>query len=181
MSSRAIKTQSGRMVDPFAIQPDDIFWPDIVFGLFHKYRYSGQSTITVGAHVVAGLEWAKIEGLPKPVLQSWLLHDAAEAYLVDFPSHHKKLYYVMTDDDHYVSVVEIEDIIHQVIRGVYIGAVPFEEELEHHDAVKRIDEEMYRYEQSPKHGLKEVRHRMLSASPADLQRAFAELFQDIDF
>lgn len=76
-----IMVYSGTLVDPLALEPEDVVLADIIRGLCFTYRYRGHAdpNITVAEHsiIVADIlddpEWA-LYGL---------LHDSCEAYLGD--------------------------------------------------------------------------------------------------
>jgi uncharacterized protein len=78
-----IRTYTGKFVDPFNLRPEDIDIDDIAHALSNQCRFAGHTThfYSVGQHslnVMSRLEWPlKIYGL---------LHDAAEAYLIDLPT-----------------------------------------------------------------------------------------------
>ena len=79
-----VMTFSGRLIDPFALEPDDVDLSDIIWGLSHTYRYGGQADpgITVAEHSML-----VAQVLNDPVWAPYaLLHDACEAYLGDVPA-----------------------------------------------------------------------------------------------
>jgi len=82
-----IKTFSGRYVNVFSPDPDDIVIEDIAHGLSMMCRFGGQMPdfYSVAQHscMVADLCW----GMDK---LAGLLHDASEAYMLDIPSPIKK-------------------------------------------------------------------------------------------
>lgn len=83
MREAYIYTFTGKRFYPFAPGPDQIDIQDIAHGLALKCRFSGHtrefySTAQHSVHVMELMQpWDRLYGL---------LHDAAEAYLVDLPS-----------------------------------------------------------------------------------------------
>ena len=82
-----ILVASGRYVNPMALRPDDVRIEDIAHALGNQCRYSGHTRefYSVDEHSV------RLAGILEEAGESWwvvlcgLLHDAAEAYLVDLP------------------------------------------------------------------------------------------------
>jgi hypothetical protein len=82
----SLQTFSGREVWPLDPRPEDLCIEDIAHALALQCRFGGHTRqhYSVAEHSVRGLE-----ALPNRVPSSeraFLLHDAAEAYLVDIPS-----------------------------------------------------------------------------------------------
>jgi hypothetical protein len=77
-----IQTYTGRQFWPLDPRPDEIFIEDIAHSLSNQCRYSGhcESFYSVAQHSVL-VSWA----VPQEYAMWGLLHDAAEAYLVDLP------------------------------------------------------------------------------------------------
>jgi uncharacterized protein len=83
-----IQTFTGRRVRPLAARPSDIDIRDIAHALAHQCRFSGhvREFYSVAEHSVM----VSLEVTQKYALAG-LLHDAAEAYLVDLPTPIKHL------------------------------------------------------------------------------------------
>lgn len=83
-----ITTYTGKTFYPLDPRPEDIDINDVIHGLSHQCRFAGHSTTfySVGQHsVLVSLMCLQDDAL-------WgLLHDAAEAYLIDVPSPLKKM------------------------------------------------------------------------------------------
>lgn len=76
---------SGRFVDPWNVQVDDIHIEDIARGLAHTYRYSGQfGTYSVAQH---SIYVARLVSKPRQLAA--LLHDGPEYLTGDLPHHIK--------------------------------------------------------------------------------------------
>jgi len=77
-----IQTFSGRMLDVFDPNPDDLTIEDIAHALAHTCRYSGHclTFYSVAEHSILVSRMAS----PKNRLSA-LMHDASEAYLTDIP------------------------------------------------------------------------------------------------
>jgi hypothetical protein len=82
-----ILVASGHYVNPMALRADDVRIEDIAHALGNQCRYSGHTRefYSVAQHsvLVAGLLEKAEE--PREIVLYGLLHDAAEAYLVDLP------------------------------------------------------------------------------------------------
>jgi 5'-deoxynucleotidase YfbR-like HD superfamily hydrolase len=81
--SRIIRTFSGKYLDVFDPNPDDIVIEDIAHALSNQCRFGGhiKRFYSVAQHSVFCSDLAS----PKMRLQA-LMHDASEAFLVDIPS-----------------------------------------------------------------------------------------------
>lgn len=101
MSMSVMILRSGRLVDPFALRPEDVDPRDIAYHTAGIFRYCGATRLTVAEHMVRGSEWLE-KTLPvssgpcydwhavkqaadsrKNIIKWFLLHDATEAYLGD--------------------------------------------------------------------------------------------------
>jgi hypothetical protein len=88
MSIEYIETYTGRMVYPMRVQPSDICLADIAHSLSQMCRYTGHSRVffSVAEHSV------RVSRIVPPQDATYaLMHDSAEAYLVDIPSPLKRL------------------------------------------------------------------------------------------
>lgn len=82
-----IMTASGRYVDPLDLRPDDVCIEDIAHALGNQCRYSGHTRefYSVAQHSFIVAEVLADRGANAETVLWGLLHDAAEAYLVDLP------------------------------------------------------------------------------------------------
>lgn len=78
-----IRTFSGRCIDPFNPNPDDICIEDIAHSLANQCRFGGhtQRRFSIAQHSIM-----VADRLPKEHRLAGLLHDASEAYLLDIPT-----------------------------------------------------------------------------------------------
>jgi hypothetical protein len=79
-------TRSGRKFFPLEPKPDQICIEDIAYGLAGKYRFGGQSPVryTVAQHSVEVCRWLAAQNASVDACQWGLMHDVAEAWLVDW-------------------------------------------------------------------------------------------------
>ena len=77
-----IATVSGKLIDPFDLQPADVCVKDIANALSNICRFGGHPKVfySVAQHSVL-----VARSLPENLQLAGLLHDAAEAYLGDWP------------------------------------------------------------------------------------------------
>jgi adenosine deaminase len=82
-----IQTVSGRRVDPLAPRPEQLDIGDIAQALSNQCRFGGHSRVfySVAQHSAIVSDLVMDSGAPPAVGLAALLHDAAEAYLVDLP------------------------------------------------------------------------------------------------
>lgn len=82
-----ILTASGLYVNPMKLTPDDVCVEDIAHALGNQCRYSGHTRefYSVAEHSVRVAGILEEAGEPWDVVLWGLLHDGAEAYLVDLP------------------------------------------------------------------------------------------------
>ena len=89
-----IQTYTGRMVDPLRLRPEDVDVLDVAHALGYAARFAGHTNFhySVAQHsvLVARL-------VPTPYERAALLHDAAEAYLLDQPAPVKDEVYYRID------------------------------------------------------------------------------------
>lgn len=78
---------SGNYVNPMSLRPDDVWIEDIAHALGNQCRYSGHTRefYSVAEHSVRLATILEEAGESWEVVLFGLLHDAAEAYLVDLP------------------------------------------------------------------------------------------------
>jgi len=125
-----IRTFSGKYINVFDPNPDDIIIEDIAHALSNIPRFGGHLPIfySVAQHCIACAGYVN----PKFALEA-LMHDATEAYLLDIPKPVKKML------PHYVSA---EMNLHKIIArkfNVPIGMSP---------EVKEVDKVMLEFEWS---------------------------------
>jgi uncharacterized protein len=79
---KSIRTNSGKYVNVFDPNPDTLLIEDIAHALSHQCRFGGHlhKFYTVAQHLYECYELA-----PSKHKFSALMHDASEAYLLDFP------------------------------------------------------------------------------------------------
>lgn len=88
MSDVWIQAFTGRCVDPFNLRPEDIDIRDIAHALAHTCRFGGHCRVfySVAEHSIRVAKWLADSGQDTTTILCGLLHDAAEAYLVDLPT-----------------------------------------------------------------------------------------------
>jgi uncharacterized protein len=89
MALTTIQTYSGKIIDPFNLKMDDIDIRDIAHSLSMMPRFAGhtQTFYSVAMHSIRCCVLAVQAGeKPEKILLELLLHDAAEAYIMDMPS-----------------------------------------------------------------------------------------------
>lgn len=81
----AMRTFTGKKVDPFTIMPADIDGVDICHALARQCRYNGHSWghLSVARHSIHVAGWVVRHGGNEAEVLAALLHDAAEAYIGD--------------------------------------------------------------------------------------------------
>jgi len=81
------ETYSGNMFSFTDPGPEDIDIGDIAHALAHQCRYGGHSKrfYSVAEHCVLLSRWCHGVGYPAEDVRTALLHDAAEAYVLDLP------------------------------------------------------------------------------------------------
>ena len=119
-----LQTYSGGRFFPLDVKRSDIAIVDIAHALSNQCRYGGHCTrfYSVAEHSLLISRELTRRGYSATVAMAGLLHDAAEAYLVDLPSPVKKLmpaYCALEKQvlDHvfhaYYMPMEIPDIVHE--------------------------------------------------------------------
>lgn len=86
MTGNQIQTYTGKMVNPFALHPEDVDIHDIAHSLARTCRYGGHTFgyLSVARHSIWVSDLLAARGHPELALTG-LLHDASEAYLGDIP------------------------------------------------------------------------------------------------
>jgi len=82
-----VYTNSGKRIDITHFKGWDADLRDILFGINSIFRYNGQSSITVLRHSVGVASFFRGR---ETAFRYALLHDAAEAYMMDVPTAHKR-------------------------------------------------------------------------------------------
>lgn len=82
-----MQTYSGRQFWPMSPSAEDVEIEDIAHSLSMQCRFAGhcQQFYSVAEHSVHIARWLTAQGEPASIAMWGLLHDAAEAYLVDVP------------------------------------------------------------------------------------------------
>lgn len=82
-----ISTFSGRKFHPIEPDPEEVFIEDIAHALSNQCRFAGhvREFYSVGEHSILVKEIIRKEGWPVTLQFKALMHDAAEAFLVDLP------------------------------------------------------------------------------------------------
>lgn len=80
-----IATFTGKLVNPFDLQPEDIDPRDIAHALSMQCRYTGhvREFYSVGEHCVLIHDYLEMMEYDTPVLRRALLHDGDETYFLD--------------------------------------------------------------------------------------------------
>lgn len=93
MPNGLIATYSGKLVNPLDLKPEDIDIHDIAHALSNICRYGGhvRKFYSVAQHSIIMLDLLKGVAAPPDEQLQGLLHDAEEAYILDFPNPIKKL------------------------------------------------------------------------------------------
>lgn len=83
-----IQTRSGRIVDVLNPRPEDFDLSDIAHALAHQCRFSGHTSrfYSVAEHCLLAADFVE-----RAHAREALMHDAAEAYIVDVPRPIKRL------------------------------------------------------------------------------------------
>lgn len=113
--STTILTASGLTLDLAHPEPGSICWTDIVFGLSHQGRFSGQTMVfwNVGQHSVEVALWLRVHNEPPEVQWEGLMHDAEEAYPPGDVARPYKYLPEMRDG------MKVQQRVRAVIEGIY--------------------------------------------------------------
>ena len=86
-TDRTLYRLDGKLLDPFALRPEDCTLDEIAWRLARRYRYAAAAPYTVAEHSIA-LAFATKRRAPAALKlqRAALLHDAAEAFLGDIPA-----------------------------------------------------------------------------------------------
>ena len=174
-----LQTLSGRWVNPFDPDPDQIDLGDIARALANQCRFGGHCRpfYSVAQHCVIVSELIEAEGATAEDALAALMHDAAEAYLGDLPhpiKHRSPLGQAFR---------EAEEPLERVIRSRFgITNSP--------DAIKRIDRALLASERltfsAPRwhwpelEGIEPLDLKLEAWSPDRAAEAFAERFAELD-
>lgn len=151
-----IRTYTGQYVNVFDPNPDTICIEDIAHALAHQCRFGGH---TQNFYSVAEHSCMVAATVPRYLALAGLMHDAAEAYLVDVPRPIKKKLqgYKVIEDNLMVVIAQKFD---------------FFEDLLHPD-IKQADEAMLKTEWNYF-----MLNRVETWSPENAKRCFLELFNN---
>jgi 5'-deoxynucleotidase YfbR-like HD superfamily hydrolase len=126
MESSEIRTYSGKLINVFDLQVEDIDIIDICVGLSNIPRFAGQAEFySVARHSIEVCEM-----LPKEYKLAGLLHDASEAYIGDMPTPIKQ---------HLPDYLSMEKRIMEVVNKKF-GINVFDEKVKQADHASFIQE-----------------------------------------
>jgi hypothetical protein len=87
-----IRTHTGRLVDPLALDPALVVIDDVAFALSNINRYAGHSRLSVAQHCCLVSDQLRMDGHDRQIQFDGLMHDSVEAFgLMDIPSPLKHL------------------------------------------------------------------------------------------
>jgi 5'-deoxynucleotidase YfbR-like HD superfamily hydrolase len=159
-----IGTHNGTKFFPFDPKEDQVFLEDIARALSRLVRYNGHTThgFSVAQHSINCAKLLKHLGYSDRLVGLAFLHDAAEAYIGDYPSPIKRFF---------PELEEIEDNILKVIFNKFNIDLPTEEEWK---LVMTVDKAMLTFE-----------GKMLTKNTDNwselYEKNLIELFEDINF
>lgn len=120
-------TYTRKQVDPLNLRPEDVCIEDIAHALSMKCRYSGHTAefYSVAQHCVVAAD-VMCQSIPHLAL-TMLLHDAAEAYIPDFPRPVKNAFLLRRNNEDSVDVYFLEEeILHTVCLGLGFPSLSFD-------------------------------------------------------
>lgn len=128
----AIQTYNGKEVNPFDFKPENVDIDDIAHALSNQCRFSGHTRhfYSVAQHSVLASIVAEVDG-DMSLAKTMLMHDAAEAYLLDIPRPIKRRLASVTD-----AFMNAEEGIMRVLSERFLFKWPMD------DAGKEIDNRM---------------------------------------
>ncbi len=133
MTNPFIQTTSGRFFPLIGPTPQDVYWPDVVAGLAHINRYSGNA----GVYTVAQHSIIVANQLPPDLRLYGLLHDAHEFVVGDMTRPMKK---AVERVGGLVALLQLQAIEGDVDRAIYAAAgLPFPISPEIRHVVKTAD------------------------------------------
>jgi 5'-deoxynucleotidase YfbR-like HD superfamily hydrolase len=174
-----LQTVSGRWVNPFDPDPDQIELADIARALANQCRFGGhcRTFYSVAQHCVIISELIEQEGGSTEDALTALMHDAAEAYLGDLPHPIKHRSELGT------AFREAEEPLERVIRDRFSIAGSA-------TAVKRIDRALLaterrafsaeRWHWPELEGVEPLDLELRAWSPDEAAEAFARRFEELD-
>lgn len=138
MVSPCIQTYTGRKFWPLDPRPEDVCIEDIAHALSLKCRFGGHCKrfYSVAQHSVLVCNTLNANGgrSSPTLLMQGLMHDAAEAYLPDFPSPIKGAFSVPMNPAVIFSVGNLESLVlNAIIKALDLPKLPW------NDKVKRAD------------------------------------------
>lgn len=132
MPNGLIATHSGKLVNPLDLKPEDVDIHDIAHALSNICRYGGhvRKFYSVAQHSIIMLDLLKgVSARPDEQLLG-LLHDAEEAYLMDFPNPIKQL----------KTFGEYREFCERASKAIYNAfEIPWPVSI---DRIKRFDQEL---------------------------------------
>lgn len=130
-------TQSGRSVDPFNLQPEDVVIEDIAHSLSRICRYNGHvgGYLSVARHSLWVSDWLLDMYGDYVLAKCGLLHDAPEAYSGDMIRPMKYLPEMQFFRD-------AEDRSERVITGVFNLPFPMPDEVHRADSHVTVEREL---------------------------------------
>jgi|SRR6187549_2503943 len=168
-----ILTHSGKKVDPFNPNPNDIVISDIIHALSNICRFSGH---TRRFYSVAEHSIFVSQHVDEEFKLTALLHDAAEAYLLDVPTPIKQLF---------PAYKEAEDRMLEIIMKKFGGLWPIPEAVKQEDERMLATEAVYLLDANiAEWGLKTSPYACnfnteTAPNSADLQRYFFTIFDEL--
>lgn len=161
-----IFTTSGKLIDPFDIDPDRIIIEDIANALSHIPRFGGHTPIfySVSSHSINCSLSANSSSTDALFL---LLHDASEAYLLDIPRPVK---------ERLPQYIEAEKAVQNAIYTKFIGRLPNKRELE---LIEAIDNQLLDIEISAFFGKSEKMYNLLCGTRIYTRELFISRFNKL--
>ncbi len=167
--------KTGKNVDPFDLQPDDVHIDDIAWGLANMPRYAAQTrrVYSVAEHCLLVVSFLRghpdIVKMPEPLrrkaMLTGLMHDASEAYLLDMPKPLKERF-----PEYQKVELDVEIVIAEKFDLFVPGHIP---------AIKEIDIQVRDHEKANLRDGKEHNLRMfpMAHNPVFLYRKFLDAFE----
>ena len=157
MNNRTIKTVTGKYIDVFDPDPNLICIEDIAHGLSNQCRFGGhvKEFHSVAEHCI----WMAEKAEPEDKLEA-LLHDASEAYILDFPKPIKNY------------MLEYQELEHHLMKAI---SIKFGFSYPINEKIKALDNLSFEYERVNKLNANTFK----SMTPKKAEKRFLELYQKI--